>query len=286
MNTKSLRIINTVFFAAMIAVNALANLLPLGIGTTGAVSVKYPTLFTPAPVTFAIWGVIYLLMGVFLLYQWGAFDPKGKSEQTVSAIGLSFAVGCAMNIGWIFSWHFGAIPLSMLFMLGLLVSLSFTVGRMAKNAEKGLLRKLTQIGFDLYLGWIIAASIANVSVLLVSLGWNRFGLSQSFWTCAVLLAASVIGSLPTLLRSRYFSTAGVAWAFIGILIKHFAPIDAGGFGGKYFEIISIALFGIVIMFCAVIYKVLEKMMEEAEKSEVKTGSPLRFHEKSKKMKGI
>ncbi len=286
MNTRSLRIINTVAFAAMIAVNALANLIPLGLGTTAAVSAKYPTLFTPAPMTFAIWGVIYAAMGVFTLYQWGAFDPKDRSIGVLSDIGPAFAVSCAMNIGWVFSWHYDAILLSVLFMAGLTVSLAVTVRRLEKSRQQGFLRRVTGFGFDLYLGWIIAAAIANVSVLLVALGWDRFGLPQTFWTAAVLIVASVLGSLPTLYGRHYFATAGVAWAFIGLLVRHFAKPDAGGFGGKYFEVISVALFGLVIMLCAVIYKVLDRMMEEAEKHYLETGSALRYHEKSKKMKGI
>lgn len=55
MKNKSLKWLNTVLFAATVIVNALANILPIGIGDTGAVSGKYPNLFAPAGITFAIW---------------------------------------------------------------------------------------------------------------------------------------------------------------------------------------------------------------------------------------
>lgn len=73
---KAIRILNamkwanTVSFAVMLTVNMLANLIPLNGKTTGEVSESYPNLFTPVPITFAIWAVIYLFMGAFVIWQW------------------------------------------------------------------------------------------------------------------------------------------------------------------------------------------------------------------------
>jgi len=58
-----------VFFVVMIVFNALANTLPLNGQSTGDVSFKYPNLFQPSGITFAIWGVIYLLLGASVIYQ-------------------------------------------------------------------------------------------------------------------------------------------------------------------------------------------------------------------------
>ena len=73
---NTIKIINMVTFLAMVTVNALANILPInGVGT-GEVSDFYANLFAPAGITFSIWGVIYLLLALFVLYSFGAF--KGK----------------------------------------------------------------------------------------------------------------------------------------------------------------------------------------------------------------
>ena len=87
----------------MVAVNALANLLPIGGNTTGQVSEAYPNLFTPAPVTFAIWGAIYLLLAVFVLYQWEIFDGGASSAVVRVDIEPWFLISCLLNIGWLFS---------------------------------------------------------------------------------------------------------------------------------------------------------------------------------------
>ena len=44
----------------VIAVNAAANIVPLGGYNTGELSAMYPTGFTPAGRTFGIWSLIYL----------------------------------------------------------------------------------------------------------------------------------------------------------------------------------------------------------------------------------
>ena len=62
-----------VTYVVMIAMNGLANALPLNGRTTGAVSDAYGNLFAPTGLTFAIWGVIYLLLGAHVLYQLGLF---------------------------------------------------------------------------------------------------------------------------------------------------------------------------------------------------------------------
>ena len=50
-NGALIKIITAVTFAAMVAVNALANILPINGVNTGQVSDAYPNLFAPASIT-------------------------------------------------------------------------------------------------------------------------------------------------------------------------------------------------------------------------------------------
>ena len=101
--------INVVAFAGMILMNYLANALPLGGKTTGQLSDQYPNLFTPAGITFSIWGVIYLLLLGFVFLQFR------ESHKNLSAsIGWLFAIGCVLNALWIVAWHYEQLPLSLL----------------------------------------------------------------------------------------------------------------------------------------------------------------------------
>ena len=66
---------NIVALVVVVLVNALANGLPLGGQSTGEVSAKYESLFTPAGYAFAIWGLIYLALFAFVIYQAGPRRP-------------------------------------------------------------------------------------------------------------------------------------------------------------------------------------------------------------------
>lgn len=243
MNTKTMKWVNTVAFALMVIVNALANLLPLGIGPTGAISQKYENLFTPAPITFAIWGVIYLFMGLFVLWQWGLFGRKEDSDRMRERLGLWFAISCVLNIGWIFAWHFDVIWLSVVFIAALLVSLAMIVKRI-RDTGTSLFSRLSRAGFDIYFGWIIAATIANICVLLTALDRSSFGWSDQLWTVIVLLAGGLIGAATVLFEYRWLSALAVIWAYIGILIRH---ISQTGFAGAYPWVIVAAFFGIAVI---------------------------------------
>lgn len=255
MSQKALKIMNTCAFVLMVAVNALANLIPLGIGKTGDVSKKYPNLFTPAPYTFAIWGIIYIFMALFVIYQWGILDNTKSGDGIRERIGIWFVISCVFNVSWVFAWHFDVIWLSLIFTVGLLISLIMINRRIADQriTPTGVLG--ARVGYDIYFGWIIAATIANVSVLLTQTGWNRFGLSETFWTVAILLVGAVIGSATVLVSHKWLSALTVIWAYAGILVRH---LSSSGYDGKYPIIITTTIIGIIIIGSSIFIDILRK----------------------------
>jgi hypothetical protein len=66
----------------MISANALANILPVNGVSTGQVSDAYQNLFTPAGLTFSIWGLIYLLVAGYVLYTLGFFQADNDNVKT------------------------------------------------------------------------------------------------------------------------------------------------------------------------------------------------------------
>ena len=63
-----LAILNIIGFLGTVVVNGLSNALPLNGKTAGELSDQYPNLFVPAGLTFSIWGVIYILLAIFVIY--------------------------------------------------------------------------------------------------------------------------------------------------------------------------------------------------------------------------
>lgn len=224
----ALKWINTGAFAAMVAVNALANLLPIGGNTTGRVSEAYPNLFTPAPITFAIWGVIYLLMAVFIVYQWEVFDGGLHSAKLREDVGLWFTVSCALNIGWIFLWHYGMIGYSTICITLLLAVLMIIRGQLTAAGGNLLQRMAATSGFSIYFGWIIVATLANIFVWQTKIGWNGWGLPADFWTVTALLIGAVIAAAVVLIGGDRIAGIAVMWAVAGILIRHISPAYYGG----------------------------------------------------------
>lgn len=241
--------VNLIAFLAMIVINALANILPIGGNTTGDVSSATPTLFTPAPITFSIWGIIYLLMGVFAFFQ--LFTPTNGPafDKIYNFIGPWFIISCIMNIAWIFSWHYQKFGLSVIFMIGLLLSLIFINMNYIVDSKITIMERLSVYGFNIYIGWICAATIANVGVFLAKVNWTRFGLSEQFWTIVVLIVGMLLGIAFSAYGHRFMATFAIIWAYCGILIRHLA---VSGYHQQYPLIIVITSICALAMLCMII----------------------------------
>jgi hypothetical protein len=207
-------------FLGTVVVNALANILPLNGITTGDLSDLYPNLFVPAGLTFAIWGLIYVLLAIFVIYQLiPSVRRDPQKAEFVQRIGPLFFISCVANIGWIFAWHYKIVPLSLVLMLILLgcllaIYLRLNIGKSeATRAE----RYFVHLPFSVYLGWITIATIANVTALLVR---NAWGLDQQqFWAVAVIIVGIAIALSVLFTRKDIYYCLVVDWALLGILLK-------------------------------------------------------------------
>ena len=239
-----------VTYLAMIVVNYLANLLPLNGQRTGDVSNAYPNLFTPAGLTFSIWGVIYLLLGAHVLYQLGLFrngPESGQQTAVLNKVGVLFSVSSLANTAWVFAWHYDLIPLSAVLIVVMLVCLALIANTVAGANLTGRQRWLVGVPFSVYFGWITVAVVANMTVLLVYSEWDGFGLADSTWAVIIVGAAVTVGTV-TMLRNRDVAYGLVLiWAFAGILLRQ---TSAAGFDGRYPGIISAVVASLVIFLVA------------------------------------
>ncbi len=208
-------------YLGMVVVNVLANALPINNLSTGAISDLYPNLFTPAGLTFSIWGLIYLLLGLYVIYQFGFFqkDKSQDRQDLLKKLSVYFIATSVANAAWIFAWHYMMPGLSLAIMIALLACLikiaDLLKGRNFSRQEKFFIR----LPFAIYFGWITVATIANVTVFLVSLGWDGFGVAPSVWTVMILLVGAVIG-IARMTKDRSIAYGLVfVWAYAGILIK-------------------------------------------------------------------
>ncbi len=232
--SKAMKIGILLSYLLMIAVNALANILPINGVNTGEASARYDTLFTPAAYTFGIWGLIYLLLGVYVVFQ--LLSAKGEeSGKRPEQVGWMFILSSLFNAGWIFAWHYDQIALSVVLMLLILLTLMRAAWLLREPHCSPKEELVLRIPFGIYFGWITVATIANVSVWLVSLQWDRFGISEAIWTAVLLgVGAAILGVTMWRIRSVAYGLTAL-WAYTGILVRHLAER-----GGQYPLIVAAA----------------------------------------------
>jgi len=222
-----IKIISTIMYLGMIIVNFLANIIPFNNRTTGQISDSYPNLFAPAPITFSIWGLIYLALAAYVVYQWGILkkNKNKNSDKLFEKINNYFIISSLANISWIFCWHYDFIGLSVIAIIILLLSL-IKIASILKREKFSLLEKfLVSFPFSIYFAWIMIATIANVTVFLVSINWNGFGLADEYWTIIILLVGAIIGLIKTIKDKNLFYNLVFAWAYYGIWLKYMSNND-------------------------------------------------------------
>jgi len=212
------QIIVAVSLAGTIVGNGLANSLPFNGQSTGAVSDKYPVLFTPAGYVFAIWGVIYLALTAFAVYQ---FLPSQRDNPRLRRVGWLFVASGPVNVFWLWCWHHEWMFLSVLVMLTLL-GLLIAIYLQLRSAEAGAPlgeRLCARLPFSIYLAWISVATIANISIFLYSIDWSGFGIPSAVWAAILISIATLLGCIACLQRRDFAFIAVLVWAFIGIANK-------------------------------------------------------------------
>lgn len=215
---KIIRWLSLITLIATIVINTLSNTLPINNRTTAEISDSYPVLFTPAGYVFAIWGLIYLSLIGFSIYQ---ILPAQMNNPHINRIGGWFIASNLFNSGWIFAWHYENISLSMVLMVGLLISLLVIYWRLEIGIREvsPIDRSLVHFPFSLYLGWISVATIANASILLYTLNWNGFGIPPEVWTSMVIIIGAILAIAMIRLRNAITYPFVIVWAFSGILFK-------------------------------------------------------------------
>lgn len=203
---------------ATIVVNGLASGLQLNGQSTGDISDRFPSLFTPAGYVFSIWSVIYLGLLAYTIFQ---ALPAQRTNPRLRAIGWPYVLSGAANSVWIFLWHYNQFAASLVVMIVLLLSLIVIYRRLspwrfvASPAE----RWTTHIPFSIYLGWITVATVANAATVLLDLQWDGGFLGPMVWALILIAIATLIGLYFALRERNVAYVAVLVWAFIGIAVK-------------------------------------------------------------------
>lgn len=204
--------------AITLVINILADALPINHLGTGTISDMFHVYFVPAGYVFSIWGLIYIGLIAYAVYQ---ALPAQRENPRLQSTGWWIALGGVANSAWIFLWHYELFAWTLVAMLILLATLIVTYLRLGIGRSKVATSETwaVRVPFSIYLGWITVATVANVSDVLSNLQWSGWGISAETWMVVVLAAVFVIALLMNLTRRDIAYALVLLWALAGIAVK-------------------------------------------------------------------
>lgn len=184
--------------------------------TAGGALSADATLLAPAGTAFSIWSVVYAGLLAFTLWQW---LPRRAAEARMRSLGWLAALSMVLNASWLLVTQQGWIWGSVVVIVALLATLVEIARRLAAAPATSWGEWVVVDGtFGLYLGWVAAATCANLAAALVD-----GGVAVTVPIAVVVLVALVAGL--TLLFSRIGTRVaavvatgwGLAWIAAGRL---------------------------------------------------------------------
>lgn len=241
MNRRRKALINVLFLLATLVVNGLGAAGVINGLSQKVISDRYLTLITPSPSTFSIWSLIYSLLIIALIVMVVKKDDH-YYQKVIDEITNLYRISCVFNIVWIVLFSYLLVELSSLFIFGFLVTLSLICIKLIKINDKK--RYLVPLTFGLYTGWLMIATVVNISASLVKLEWSGFGIGLEIWAIITLVISVVLVYLVQLSNKNAAFPLPIAWAYYGIN-KNLIAVE--GFGGEYQLLPLIALVGVVVL---------------------------------------
>jgi tryptophan-rich sensory protein len=252
MNDRLRQVLVVVVTITLIVMNSLSNLRMFGAQTNGDVSNKYNTLITPAGYAFSIWGLIFLGLLGFAVYQ---ALPSQEHNPRFRTAGPWYIINALANAAWspIFNqeWIGGALAVILIMFVSLFMVMEslrinprtdMAMMRPVKAAETWLAR----VPFSIYFGWLTVATILNITLWFRANNFDLSGVSEPVWAIGVLILGLIVGAV---LYNRYRSAAFIlifTWAYAAIAVKQAATPTVQLFAGAGAIIaVLLAIYGFI-----------------------------------------
>ncbi|MGK7890975.1 MAG: tryptophan-rich sensory protein [Leptolyngbyaceae cyanobacterium] len=200
-----------------LAVNGLSNFYPPGGQNVGEIAntVFRDVRIIPANYAFAIWGLIYIGLIAYGVYQ---LQPSQRQNGRIRQTSRYLIGACVIQMGWIYLFTLKWFWPSVVAMLGILAALicAYRSLRVGHNAVTRRQRWLTQVPFSIYLAWISVATIVNVASALFYSGWQPDGIT---WTVVMLLVGGVLAGVMIYCYRDTAFTLVFVWAYGAIAVS-------------------------------------------------------------------
>lgn len=175
--------------------------------------------FFPATYVFGtIWPVIYLGIVGLAIHQAlpsQATNPRYRRGTVMLTINL------VLNAGWVAVFGLRLFVLSLVTIVPILVTgvLAYAWLDVARSPEAPLAERILKVAVGIYTAWLTIATVANVSLALVTAEWGAFGISYETWGVIMLVVGVGLGFVLLLLFRDPTFPAVYAYAYVGIMVR-------------------------------------------------------------------
>lgn len=209
-----MRVLTLILQLVSVLFNYLADILHIG-KSNAAVTAEYDSLFTPAGYTFAIWGLIYLALIAYCVIQ---LMPSQANHLAYERLNKYVRFSAVAGIAWQIAFRNDWIAVSAIIIFLMLIAAVILFSRAHYAVNKRHYSFWFTVPFSLYLAWLSVATVANLSILLVYVGWNAGQMEPATWVVVMLAILLLITqSISINFRDFVFPLVTV-WACMGIWV--------------------------------------------------------------------
>lgn len=221
-------------------------------------SSAYPNLINPAPITFAIWGPIFIFQGLFYFYQ--ARDllksPENKIDMPfIHEVSIFFMLSWISTTVWYILWASGFVWLAIAAMYAYLLTSLGAYLRLEINKRKRPLREhlFVTVAWSMLTGWVTVAAIVNTTTGFVSIGFDPAPIGEAGWSILILGVVLVIYLAVLFTRNDYVFTGVGLWAALGVFIERIDPMNA-----PQPEIAIVSAIGSILLFLIMLLRFIQQ----------------------------
>lgn len=197
---------------ANIGLNYVSQRFPFNGQTNAQVSYKYPTPLTPAGYAFSIWGLIFLTLLAYAVWQ---LLTTQRRNPLPDAVARPLVLANLLTGLWLVVFAYELLVPSMLVMLLILATLAVVYGRARDLIRQGGAPWYASVPFGLYLGWISVATVVNVTLTL----GTRWQVTEARGVELAIVLVGVAAGIALNVTRRFRELAypaAVAWGLLGI----------------------------------------------------------------------
>jgi hypothetical protein len=203
----------SIMLIVLVVFNMAADLFKINGHTTAELTNWLPVLITPVIVTYGIWLILYILLGVWI---YGLYKNRHDDNQKLTLRSILFAISCLLTITWNWLFHYETYSWTIIVQFAQLLSLFalyLTYGKTKDNWKD-------KLPISVFFGWSIMVCMFNIALTLTYYEWSGWGLSDALWTVIFLTIAAAIALH---FRYHYHDIAIVVifvWTFLGIVLQN------------------------------------------------------------------